>query len=395
MENVNGERTFDRSKPPSATTQKSKPVLEHDSVGNTADRRINEVVFDTTDRQKTISPEDQPKPPIYYSHVDLDVNRGSNVADDLIKVAHIKRAEADGKRQEAYRLREEATQLMQDSISALSHLTKKRTAYEGLCKKHDDAAVAAYSQKQQISDGKRNEASCLRSIAVNKRKDALYARKCAIDMRSQAEKKLQDSGSLSNKLTELRFDLAERKQKYLEAERRECERLEAERREQERLEAERRERERLEAERRERERLEAERREQERLEAERRERERLEAERREQERLDAERRQQEELRQIHQQNLLRIQRKKNEDLSAINSALDAVNMRLKEIEQRLSTLTFLQFVEKRNLKAEQAELVERQTNLTNQYGELENKYKALFAEENRRYKDSVSQLHLQ
>ena len=361
----NGERTFDRSKPPRATTQKSKPVLEHDSVGNTADRRINEVVFDTADRQKTISPEDHPKPPIYYSHVDVDVNRGSKVADDLIKVAHIKRAEADGKRQEAYRLREEATQLMQDSISALSHLTKKRTAYEGLCKKHDDAAVAAYSQKQQISDGKRNEASRLRSIAVNKRKDALYARKCAIDMRSQAEKKLQDSGSLSNRLTELRFDLAERKQKYLEAERREQERLEAERRERERLEAERRER------------------------------ERLEAERREQERLDAERRQQEELRQIHQQKVLRIQQKKNEDLSAINSALDAVNMRLKEIEQRLSTLTFLQFVEKRNLKAEQAELVERQTNLTNRYGELENKYKALFAEENRRYKDSVSQLHLQ
>ena len=410
-QNQYSNESVEHTKPLRHTTRRPKNLLVHDSEGNAGGRRINEVVYESADHQKPVVPENQVPHKSQYGCVDVEAYGRCDMADELIKMAHIKRAEARDKRQGAYRLREEATQLMQDSISALSLLTQKRKTYEDLCKMRDDAAAVAYSQKQQIADRNRKEAGRLHSIAINKREDAIRIRKRAIDTRSEAEKRLQETVSQSNKLAELRLDVVVRRREFyaaerreqerleaerreqerLEAERREQERLEAEQREQERLEAERREQERLEAERREQERLEAERREQERLEAERREQERLEAEHREQERLEAERRQQEELRQIHHKELLRIQQKKNEDLSAISASLEAINKRLKEIEQRLSALTLLHFVEKRNLKAEQAELIERRTNLSGRYCALENEYKALFAEENRRYEDSVSQ----
>lgn len=340
-----GDKSFTGPKSPRPTPQRPKPMSEHNSDEDAVNRHINEVVFESAGHQRPVESEEQAIPQTYNNHADADAHRGSSVADELIKEAQVKRAKAHGRRQEACRLREEATRLMQDSSSALSLLTKKRTAYDGLCKKRDDAAEALYRQKQQMAYNKRNEAEHLRSLAVEKRKEAIRIRKCAMVTHSRAEKQLQESVAMSNRLAEMQLEMAERRRQYLAAEHRE--------------------------------------------------RERLEAERREQERLAEERRQQEELRQIHQQNLLGIQQKKNEDISAINSALAAVNMRLKEIEQRLSTLTFLQFAEKRNLKAEQAELIERKTNLSKRHSELESKYKALFAEEKQRYEDCVSHFHMQ
>ena len=174
-------------------------------------------------------------------------------------------------------------------------------------------------------------------------------------------------------------------QEHLEAERREQEHLEAERREQERLEAERREQERLEAERREQERLEAERREQERLEAERRKQERLEAERRKQEHLEDMRKKLDELEERHCQMLIQIQNRYSIDIEQVNSELETIARRLLENERRIMSLGFLQFVEKKNLKAEQEMLVSRQTQLSARRNGIENRLMAEVDEENRRY----------
>ena len=165
----------------------------------------------------------------------------------------------------------------------------------------------------------------------------------------------------------------------------EQEHLEAERREQEHLEAERREQERLEAERREQERLEAERREQERLEAERRKQERLEAERRKQEHLEDMRKKLDELEERHCQMLIQIQNRYSIDIEQVNSELETIARRLLENERRIMSLGFLQFVEKKNLKAEQEMLVSRQTQLSARRNGIENRLMAEVDEENRRY----------
>ena len=217
---------------------------------------------------------------------------------------------------------------------------------------------------------------------------------CCEQEHLEAERREQEHLEAERREQE-RLEAERREQERLEAERREQEHLEAERREQERLEAERREQERLEAERREQERLEAERREQERLEAERREQERLEAERRKQERLEAERRKQEhledmrkkldELEERHCQMLIQIQNRYSIDIEQVNSELETIARRLLENERRIMSLGFLQFVEKKNLKAEQEMLVSRQTQLSARRNGIENRLMAEVDEENRRY----------
>ena len=249
----------------------------------------------------------------------------------------------------------------------------------------------------------------------------------------------------------------ERRQKRLEAERKERERVEAERREQERLEAERKERERVEAERREQERLElvrkeresreqerleterrerewlendireqelwlniqkehkrreAERREQERLEAERKERERVEVERREQERLEAERKERErieaerrkkeerrqreldELSQNHSAELSAIKLKYESELSVVTSEIATIKRRLSEIEDRIPKLNFLQFGEKKNLKAEQESLTERLAKLNSLTQEMKKHFERETNMENQRYSEILRDLEI-
>jgi len=190
-----------------------------------------------------------------------------------------------------------------------------------------------------------------------------------------------------------RLEAERREWERLEAERRERERLEAERRERERLDAERRERERLDAEGRERERLDAERREQERLEAERHERERLEAERREQECLKAERREQERLeaerreriKSVHNKAIEGIQSRYSVTIDQVYQELCSVDEHLSKIEQRIATLSFIQFIEKKKLKEEQESLLFRRNLLEKRYTDVYTRYNNEVKEENQRY----------
>ena len=162
-----------------------------------------------------------------------------------------------------------------------------------------------------------------------------------------------------------------------------CKQQESERREQERLEAERRERERLEAERREQERLEAERHERERLEAERREQECLKAERREQERLEAERR--ERIKSVHNKAIEGIQSRYSVTIDQVYQELCSVDEHLSKIEQRIATLSFIQFIEKKKLKEEQESLLFRRNLLEKRYTDVYTRYNNEVKEENQRY----------
>ena len=274
--------------------------------------------------------------------------------------------------------------------------------------------------------------------------------------RNEAERREQERLEAERRERE-RIEAERREQERLEAERRERERIEAERREQERLEAERRERERIEAERREQERLElvrkeresreqerleterrerewlendireqelwlniqkehkrreAERREQERLEAERKERERIEAERREQERLEAERRERErieaerrkkeerrqreldELSQNHSAELSAIKLKYESELSVVTSEIATIKRRLLEIEDRIPKLNFLQFGEKKNLKAEQESLTERLAKLNSLTQEMKKHFEREMNIENQRYSEILRDLEI-
>ena len=274
--------------------------------------------------------------------------------------------------------------------------------------------------------------------------------------RVEAERREQERLEAERKERE-RIEAERREQERLEAERKERERVETERREQERLEAERKERERVEAERREQERLElvrkeresreqerleterrerewlendireqelwlniqkehkrreAERREQERLEAERKERERVEVERREQERLEAERKERErieaerrkkeerrqreldELSQNHSAELSAIKLKYESELSVVTSEIATIKRRLSEIEDRIPKLNFLQFGEKKNLKAEQESLTERLAKLNSLTQEMKKHFERETNMENQRYSEILRDLEI-
>lgn len=122
--------------------------------------------------------------------------------------------------------------------------------------------------------------------------------------------------------------------------------------------------------------FEDERKERERVEVERREQEHLEAERKEHERIEAERRQQElnELNRKHSAELLIIKQKYDSELSVVKSEIFSIKRRLSEIEERIAKLNFLQFGEKKNLKAEQEKLTKKMEKLNSLVQEMKSNF---------------------
>ena len=207
----------------------------------------------------------------------------------------------------------------------------------------------------------------------------------------------------AERLEQERLEAERRAQKQREAERKEQQRLEVERRKKERLDEERKKREKLEAERRERARLETERKEQERIEAKRKERERIEAERIRQERLKAERKEQERLKLEHMRQQLykqiserhfdaqdKIRQKYDLALSQLQNELDAVDTSINNANIKLQQLTFLQFLEKRAIKADLEALTAQRSTLNAKISDTQNEYRKQTIEEEHRFNEQLA-----
>ena len=207
----------------------------------------------------------------------------------------------------------------------------------------------------------------------------------------------------AERLEQERLEAERLAQKQREAERKEQQRLEVERRKKERLDEERKKREKLEAERRERARLETERKEQERIEAKRKERERIEAERIRQERLKAERKEQERLKLEHMRQQLykqiserhfdaqdKIRQKYDLALSQLQNELDAVDTSINNANVRLQQLTFLQFLEKRAIKADLEALTAQRSTLNAKISDTQNEYRKQTIEEEHRFNEQLA-----
>ncbi len=307
------------------------------------------------------------------------------------------RRDATQKRQTAARLNEEYSSLLQKNAESPNHSPSDTENSEEVWKEVESLRTEAQA--------KRLAADSLRFDATQKRQEAErlseeYRKLFSIETERKERERLEAERREQERLELVRKERECREAERLEAERLERERIENDIREQElwlniqkehkRREAERREQERLEAERRERERLEAERREQERLEAERRERERLEAERREKEK----RRQKEldELSQKHSAELSAIKQKYESELSAVTSEIATIKRRLLEIEDRIPKLNFLQFGEKKNLKAEQEQLTERLAKLNSLVQEMKKYFERETNLENHRYDEILREI---
>ena len=207
----------------------------------------------------------------------------------------------------------------------------------------------------------------------------------------------------AERLEQERLEAERLAQKQREAERKEQQRLEVERRKKERLDEERKKREKLEAERRERARLETERKEQERIEAKRKERERIEAERIRQERLKAERKEQERLKLEHMRQQLykqiserhfdaqdKIRQKYDLALSQLQKELDTVDTSINNANIRLQQLTFLQFLEKRAIKADLEALTAQRSTLNAKISDTQNEYRKQTIEEEHRFNEQLA-----
>ena len=207
----------------------------------------------------------------------------------------------------------------------------------------------------------------------------------------------------AERLKQERLEAERLAQKQREAERKEQQRLEVERRKKERLDEERKKREKLEAERRERARLETERKEQERIEAKRKERERIEAERIRQERLKAERKEQERLKLEHMRQQLykqiserhfdaqdKIRQKYDLALSQLQNELDAVDTSINNANIKLQQLTFLQFLEKRAIKADLEALTAQRSTLNAKISDTQNEYRKQTIEEEHRFNEQLA-----
>ena len=307
------------------------------------------------------------------------------------------RSDATQKRQEAERLNEEYSSLLQKNAESSNHSPTDTEPSEEVWKEVESLRTEAQA--------KRLTADSLRFDATQKRQEAErlseeYRKLFSIETDRKERERLEAERREQERLELVRKEREKREQERLEVERKEREWLENDIREQElwlniqkehkRREAERREQERLEAERRERERLEAERREQERLEAERKERERLEAECREKEK----RRQKEldELSQKHSAELSAIKQKYESELSAVTSEIATIKRRLSEIEDRIPKLNFLQFGEKKNLKAEQEQLTERLAKLNSLAQEMKKYFERETNLENHRYDEILREI---
>ena len=207
----------------------------------------------------------------------------------------------------------------------------------------------------------------------------------------------------AERLEQERLEAERLAQKQREAERKEQQRLEVERRKKERLDEERKKREKLEAERRERARLETERKEQERIEAKRKERERIEAERIRQEQLKAERKEQERLKLEHMRQQLykqiserhfdaqdKIRQKYDLALSQLQNELDAVDTSINNANIKLQQLTFLQFLEKRAIKADLEALTAQRSTLNAKISDTQNEYRKQTIEEEHRFNEQLA-----
>ena len=207
----------------------------------------------------------------------------------------------------------------------------------------------------------------------------------------------------AERLEQERLEAERLAQKQREAERKEQQRLEVERRKKERLDEERKKREKLEVERRERARLETERKEQERIEAKRKERERIEAERIRQERLKAERKEQERLKLEHMRQQLykqiserhfdaqdKIRQKYDLALSQLQNELDAVDTSINNANIKLQQLTFLQFLEKRAIKADLEALTAQRSTLNAKISDTQNEYRKQTIEEEHRFNEQLA-----
>ena len=207
----------------------------------------------------------------------------------------------------------------------------------------------------------------------------------------------------AERLEQERLEAERLAQKQREAERKEQQRLEVERRKKERLDEERKKREKLEAERRERARLETERKEQERIEAKRKERERIEAERIRQEQLKAERKEQERLKLEHMRQQLykqiserhfdaqdKIRQKYDLALSQLQKELDTVDTSINNANIKLQQLTFLQFLEKRAIKADLEALTAQRSTLNAKISDTQNEYRKQTIEEEHRFNEQLA-----
>lgn len=124
------------------------------------------------------------------------------------------------------------------------------------------------------------------------------------------------------------------------------------------------------------------------------ERERIEAERREQERIAALRIRLAELDEEHEKAIDRINNNYSREQLQISSNLAAIANRLREIESRVSSLNFLQFMERKKLEAERAELLDKRDRMNRHRKELEVRFRKQIAEERQHYETGKSALGL-
>jgi hypothetical protein len=124
------------------------------------------------------------------------------------------------------------------------------------------------------------------------------------------------------------------------------------------------------------------------------EQERLAEERREKQRIAELKQRLAELEAEHKAAVVRIQNCYNGEDSQISTGLANIEKRLGEIEARISSLSFLQFLEKKGLKAEQAELLAKRSQLEYQCKDLESRFREQLAEEQRRFENEKLTLGL-
>jgi len=96
----------------------------------------------------------------------------------------------------------------------------------------------------------------------------------------------------------------------------------------------------------------------------------------------------------HKAAVVRIQNRFNSEHSRISTGLANIEKRLGELEARISSLSFLQFIEKKGLKAEQAEMLAKRSQLENKCNDLENRFRKQLAEERRRFENAKLTLGL-
>ena len=130
------------------------------------------------------------------------------------------------------------------------------------------------------------------------------------------------------------------------------------------------------------------------LEAVRLEQERMAEERREKQRIAELQERLAELEAEHKAAVVRIQNRFNSEHSRISTGLANIEKRLGELEARISSLSFLQFIEKKGLKAEQAEMLAKRSQLENKCNDLENRFRKQLAEERRRFENAKLTLGL-